>query len=53
MACEDVPAPGFLENVSIAWSRFWDSLGGKPTMAESVVLNDTPLIYDKAPKVTN
>ena len=53
VACEDVPAPGFLENVSIAWSRFWDSLGGKPTMAESVVLNDTPLIYDKAPKVTN
>lgn len=53
VACEDVAAPGLIENVSIAWSRFWDSLGGRPTTAQSVVLNDTPLIYDKAPKVTN
>lgn len=53
VACEDLPAPGFIENVQIAWSRFWDSIAGKPTMAETVILNETPLIYDKAPKVTN
>lgn len=53
VACEDVPAPGLIENVGIAWDRFWDSIAGRPTAAESIVLNETPLIYDKAPKVTN
>lgn len=43
IACEDVAAPGIFEGIGIWWSR----LVGGATTAESVILNDTPLIYDK------
>lgn len=53
VACEDVPAPGFFESIGIAWTRFVGSFSGQPAAAESVVLNQTPLIYDKTPTVTS
>ena len=45
IACEDSPAPGFLEGIGIWWARLW---GGDAPAALDVV-NETPLIYDKSP----
>ncbi|WP_165171746.1 D-alanyl-D-alanine carboxypeptidase family protein [Adlercreutzia sp. ZJ242] len=47
VACEDVAAPGVFEGIGIWWDRFIKGFTGEPTMADSVVLNDVSLIYDK------
>ncbi|WP_172135924.1 D-alanyl-D-alanine carboxypeptidase family protein [Adlercreutzia sp. ZJ473] len=47
VACEDVAAPGALEGIGIWWDRFIKGFTGEPTTADSVVLNDVSLIYDK------
>ncbi len=44
VAAEDVKAPNIFRAFGIWWKRVF---GGSPKQAESVVLNDTPLIYDK------
>ncbi len=49
VAAENVPAPGIIENLKIAWERLWLNIDGEPTHAESVVLNETPLIYNRMP----
>lgn len=43
VACEDVAAPGFFDNLSIWWNR----LIGAGSVAESRIINDMPLILDK------
>ncbi len=47
VACEDVAAPSFFEGIGIWWDRFFRSFSGAPSQADSVLLNDTPLIVDK------
>lgn len=49
VAAENVAAPGIIENLKIAWDRLWLNIKGEPTHAESVVLNETPLIYNRMP----
>lgn len=47
VAVEDVAAPSFFEGIGIWWDRFFRSFSGAQSQAESVLLNDTPLIVDK------
>lgn len=47
VAAEEVAAPGPLETLKIAWQRLMLGIRGEADCAESVVLNQTPLIYDK------
>lgn len=47
VAAADAEAPGIFERVGIWWDRLWRGLAGESTVAESVIINDTPLIYDK------
>lgn len=49
VAAENVAAPGIIENLKIAWERLWLNIKGEPTCAESVILNETPLIYNRMP----
>ena len=44
IACEDSPAPGFLEGIGIWWNRLW----GNDAPAPTEVVNETPLIYSKS-----
>ena len=44
IACEDSPAPGFLEGIGIWWNRRW----GNDAPAPTEVVNETPLIYSKS-----
>ena len=48
VAAEDVAAPNFFESVGIWWSRLFGGLSGESQVADSVVLNTTPLLNDKA-----
>ncbi|MEG0619963.1 MAG: serine hydrolase [Raoultibacter sp.] len=48
IACEDVAAPDLFEGIGIWWDRFFRGFSGKNTVAESVVVNQTPLIVDKS-----
>ena len=43
IACEDSPAPGFLEGIGIWWNRLW----GNDAPAPTEVVNEMPLIYSK------
>lgn len=47
VACQDVAAPSFFEGIAIWWDRFFGSFSDRPSVAESELLNDTPLIVDK------
>ncbi|HIY83348.1 MAG TPA: serine hydrolase [Candidatus Rubneribacter avistercoris] len=47
VACEDVAAPDFLEGVGVWWDRLWRGFSGQSQTAESVTLNQTPLVVDK------
>ncbi len=47
IACEDVAAPNPLEAVGIWVSRLFSGFTGAQSVAESVDLNDTPLINDR------
>ncbi len=49
VAAENQAAPSIIENLKIAWERLWLNIDGEPTYAESVVLNETPLIYNRMP----
>lgn len=48
VAAEDVSAPNFFEGIGIWWSRLFNNFSGGSQVAESVVLNTTPLLNDKA-----
>lgn len=48
VACEDMDAPDLFEGVSIWWDRFFRGFSGEPKVAESVLLNETPLLNNKA-----
>lgn len=48
IACEDSPAPGFFEGIGIWWDRFFRGFSGQATVAESILINQTPLISEKA-----
>lgn len=47
VACEDVAAPGLLEGIGIWWDRLFRGFSGQPQVAQSITLNETPLINDK------
>ena len=47
VACEDVAAPNIFESFGIWWDRLARGFSGQQTVADTTVLNDTPLIYDK------
>ena len=47
VAAEASPAPNPIEALKIAWDRIWLGVKGEPDCAQSVILNETPLIYDK------
>lgn len=48
IACEDVAAPNVFEDIGVWWDRLFKGLSGKPTVAESVLVNETPLLVDKS-----
>lgn len=47
IATEGSPAPDFLEGVGFWWSRLIAGLSGETLIAPPVVVNQTPLIYQK------
>ena len=47
VACEDVDAPGFLDSIGIWWDRFFKGFSGQPKVADSIVINETPLVNIK------
>ena len=47
VATEDVPAPTLFEGFSVWWTKFTSNLTGASTAAQSVLVNETPLINDK------
>ena len=47
VACEDVEAPGPLESVGVFFKRLVANFSGAQKVAESEILNETPLIVDK------
>lgn len=48
VAAQDVPAPNPLEALQIWWERLW----GNDAVAESVLVNTTPLLIDKTQTVS-
>lgn len=47
VACEDVEAPGFFEGIGIWWKRLFMGISGESKVADSVILNELPLLIDK------
>lgn len=47
VACEDVAAPGLLESIVQWWDRLFRGFSGQPQVAQSITLNETPLVNDK------
>lgn len=47
VACEEVKAPDLFEGISIWWDRFFRGFSGSAIVAESVLINQTPLISEK------
>lgn len=47
VAAEELPAPDFFEIVDIFCRRIIAAFTGEPTQASPVVINETPLIYNK------
>lgn len=47
VACEDVAAPGFFDTVSIWFQRMGNIFSGGQDAADSVIVNQTPLILEK------
>ena len=48
VSCEDVAAPNPIEAIGIGFTRLLANFTGAQTQAQSVDLNDTPLINDKS-----
>jgi D-alanyl-D-alanine carboxypeptidase (penicillin-binding protein 5/6) len=47
VACEDLRAPDFFQGIGIWWDRFFRGFSGQPQVAESVLINQTPLVDDR------
>lgn len=47
IACEDLAAPNLLEGIGVWWDRFFRGFSGRQQVAQSITLNQTPLINDK------
>ncbi len=47
VACKDVAAPSFLEGIGIWFDRFFRGFSGQATVAQSSLINETPLVVDK------
>ena len=47
VACEDLDAPDFFEGVGVWWDRLLRGFSGQEQTAQSVTLNETPLVIDK------
>lgn len=48
IACEDALAPNIFESIGVWWDRLVRGFSGQPTVAESVLVNETPLLVDKS-----
>ncbi len=48
VACETVAAPNLFEGIGIWWDKAMRSFSNEPTQAESVIINDTPLLLENA-----
>ena len=48
IACEDVAGPNPLEAIGIWWDKAVRTFSGQPVSATSVIINETPLILEKA-----
>lgn len=51
VACENVDAPDFFEGVGIWWDRLFRGFSGQQQVAQSVTINETPLVVDKTATV--
>ena len=47
MACEDQAAPNLLEGIGVWWDRLFRGFSGQQQVAQTVTLNETPLVNDK------
>ena len=47
VATQDVLAPSLFEGIKIWWDRLLGGFSGEPKVADSVLLNQTPLLIDK------
>ncbi len=47
VACEDVAGPNPLEAIGIWWDKLARTFSGQPTSAQSVIINETPLVLEK------
>ncbi|WP_139653045.1 D-alanyl-D-alanine carboxypeptidase family protein [Raoultibacter phocaeensis] len=47
IAAEDVEAPDLFQGIGVWWDRLFRGFSGQPSVAESVLLNETPLVIDK------
>ncbi len=47
VAAESSPAPDIITGLGIWWNRLWAGLTGAKTTTDTVIVNETPLIYDK------
>lgn len=47
VACESVAGPSFLEGIGIWWQRLFNNFSGTANVADSILINTTPLINDK------
>ncbi len=47
VACEDLAAPNLLEGIGVWWDRLFRGFSGQQQVAQSVTLNETPLVNDK------
>lgn len=49
ISCEEVAAPDFFEGIGIWWDRLFKGFSGESTVAENVLINQTPLVSVKEP----
>lgn len=47
VATENLDAPNFFEGIGIWWDRLFRGFSGQPQVAQSVTINETPLVVDK------
>lgn len=47
IACESVAGPNIIEMVGLWWEKTTRAFSGQPTSAQSVIINETPIILEK------
>lgn len=48
IACENVPGPNLIEAIGIWWEKAMRAFSGHSSAAQSVIINETPIILKKA-----